>query len=131
MVISIFRTLLYHTTLKQDSEGQSVVMEAPAVKADIIQGIDEERETHPTREDVRDLLETKIFFFNFSFNAHQGYKVDYEEVAEHLYKEYHLYKVRSTIVGRYSDPYTLTPQTYIAYIKEDRGKPLSLVLIDH
>ena len=59
MVISIFRTLLYHTTLKQDSEGQSVVMEAPAVKADIIPGIDEERETHPTREDVRDLLETK------------------------------------------------------------------------
>ena len=131
MVISIFRTLLYHTPLKQDGEGQSVVMEASAAKAGIIPGIDEDREMRPTREDVRDLLETKIFFFNFSFNARKGYQVNYEEVAEHLYKEYHLYKVRSTIVGRYSDPYTLTPQTYIAYIKEDRGKPLSLVLIDH
>ena len=83
----------------------------------------------PTREDIRELLETKIFLFNFSFNAIGSNKPDstvdrkrvpYKKIAEDLYKTYRLYKAQSN-----QKDYSLTPQTYVAYIKGKRGKGLT------
>ncbi|XP_019848751.1 PREDICTED: uncharacterized protein LOC109580234 [Amphimedon queenslandica] len=84
----------------------------------------------PTREDVRELLETKIFIFNFSFNAVGSNKglseevkqtIPYKAIADILYTNYGLYKIQS---GEERD-YSLTPQTYVAYIKETREKGIA------
>ena len=92
----------------------------------------QQQKDRPTREDVRDLLETKIFIFNFTFNA-QGsnrnplsdenprQKIPYVEIAKHLYENYRLYKVRS---NRW-EYYSLTPQSYIAHLEGNRGKGLT------
>lgn len=95
------------------------------------------KDEKPTREDMRDLLDTEkgnLFYFNVSFQSisdevYQSLNpssalskkseshVEYKEIIKTFRERYRLYKIKSD-----KGPHSLTPQTYIGLIK-DGGKP--------
>ena len=93
--------------------------------------IEENREKRPTREDVRRLLsekEGKIFFLQITFNAKRGKTLDYKDIYEHLYERYRLYKLRSSIKDGKTESHTLSPSTYIAYINQNQGRAIQVLV---
>lgn len=98
------------------------------------------KDEKPTREDMRDLLETEkgnLFYFNVSFQSisDEDYQslnpssalskkskshkdVEYKEINKTFRERYRLYKIKSD-----KGPYSLTPQTYIGLIKDGGKSP--------
>ncbi|XP_019848750.1 PREDICTED: uncharacterized protein LOC109580233 [Amphimedon queenslandica] len=108
----------------EEEEGDAMLR---AIRANNIADYDVDRGKKPTREDVGNLLkdeEGKVFYFKITYN-HSTRKMDekeYAEIEEHLYKEYRLYKMKSTIDSEGNkEGQTLSRSTYVAFINHEQA----------
>lgn len=96
------------------------------LSAESIEEWDRDKETKPTREDVRSLLdkhEDQLFFFNINYNPPEGEpntreKINYKEIENFLRETFTLYKLKSDKDKQYS----LNRSMFIGLIKGE-GKP--------